>query len=235
MLLVRPLFVRPAHFERAVAFDAAGTFDGERDHARVTSIWLQAAALLGPQALVNLFDQCWHRWAHQLAYGFVHRLSHGNNTSSNIAIDGRLLDFGADSALPSWANTATSYFHDPIDRRFDAIAQAMRSVSYYLGTHLGWEWARPQRLEKSLHACAEAFRQALVFETLRLCGLPNDVAMEVLTGPRRLMALATIGAVISEAQAERLDLLEPAPLGHVDWPMSQLWCGRPPACLDALR
>lgn len=235
VLLVRPLFIRPAHFERAVGFDLPGTFEGMRDQTRVHLIWTRAAALLGAPELVRLFDECWHRWAHQLAYGFIHRLSHGNNTSSNISIDGRLLDFGAASTVPSWANTATSHLHDPINRRFNAIAQGMRSVSYYFGANVGWEWARPNVVEAALRKCAEAFRRALVFEALRLCGLTDRISLNVITGPRRDQAFAAVAEAISSAQMDRSDLLEPLPLPQTEWPMARIWTRERPPPLDALR
>ncbi len=235
VLLVRPLFVRPAHFERALGFDLPRRQQAREDHDRVAAVLERSASILGADAFVALLDSFWPKWAHQLAYGFVHRLSHGNDTSSNISVDGRLLDFGAASALPSWANTASSYFHDPVATRFDCIAQAIRSTSYYIGRHLGWHLQRPADVEGKIERCAEAFRRALVFEVLRLAGLPDPMAFDVVTGPRREAAVVAVRAAIEDAQRVRLDLLEPAPLECVDWPMAKLWEREPPDSLRLLR
>ena len=235
VLLVRPLFVRPAHFERALSFDLPRRLQACKDHERVAAVLERSASALGPDAFVALLDSFWPKWAHQLAYGFVHRLSHGNNTSSNIAVDGRLLDFGAASTLPSWANTASSYFHDPVATRFNCIAQAIRSISYYIGRHLGWQLVRPADVERKIERCAETFRRAMVFEVLRLSGVPDPMAFEVVTGARREDAVAGVRAAIDGAQQVQLDLLEPTPMGHVDWPMARLWEREPPHSLRLLR
>lgn len=235
VLLVRPICVRPAHFERAVAFDATGHREAKRDHARVRSILTRASSATGPEALVDIFDGFWPKWAHQLAYGFVHRLSHGNDTSSNIALDGRLLDFGAASTLPSWACTASSYFHDPIATRFNVIAMAIRSIYYYLGRYLGWDAVRPERMAAAIARAAESFRQALVFEALRLSGLPDSMAREITFGPRAASARSAVRFAIEEAQRVRLDLLEPVSMIGVAWPMSSLWKRSVPTSVRRLR
>lgn len=87
VLLVRPLFVRPAHFERALGFDFPRRQQARADHDRVAAVLERSASILGADAFVTLLDNFWPKWAHQLAYGFVHRLSHGNDTSSNISVD----------------------------------------------------------------------------------------------------------------------------------------------------
>jgi len=235
VLLVRPLFVRPAHFERALSFDLPRLEQARKDHERVAAVLERSASALGSDAFVALLDSFWPKWAHQLAYGFVHRLSHGNNTSSNIAVDGRLLDFGAASTLPSWANTASSYFHDPVATRFNCIAQAIRSTSYYIGRHLGWQMARPADVERKIERCAESFRRAMVFEVLRLSGVPDPMAFEVVTGSWREDAVVAVKAAIDDAQQVQLDLLEPTAMGHVDWPMARLWEREPPDSLGLLR
>lgn len=235
VLLVRPLFVRPAHFERALGFDFPRRQQARADHDRVAAVLERSASILGADAFVTLLDNFWPKWAHQLAYGFVHRLSHGNDTSSNISVDGRLLDFGAASALPSWANAASSYFHDPVVTRFNCITQAIRSTSYYIGRHLGWLLRRPADVERKIKQCAESFRRALVFEVLRLAGLPDPLAFDVVTGPRREAAMFAVRAAIDDAQRVRLDLLEPTPMGHVAWPLAKLWEREPPDSVRLLR
>lgn len=235
VLLVRPLCVRPAHFERAVAFDPPGAWEAEQDHERVRLILTRAAESAGPDAFLQTLEVFWPRWAHQLAYGFVHRLPHGNNTSSNIALDGRLLDFGATSATPSWANTATSYFQYPIATRFNSIAMTIRSVYYYVGRHLGWAHAPALYVESLLARALDSFRLALNFEVLRLSGLPDPLAFDLVTGPHLAAAHAATREAIETAQREQLDLLEPAPDTDGAWPMDQLWSRAVPPSLDRLR
>jgi hypothetical protein len=75
----------------------------------------------------------------------------------------------------------------------------------------------------------------LVFEVLRLAGLPDPLAFDVVTGPRREAAMFAVRAAIDDAQRVRLDLLEPTPMGHVAWPLAKLWEREPPDSVRLLR
>jgi hypothetical protein len=106
-LLVRPAFLRPAHFERAPGYISGYSKEGHRDTRRVRGAFDTARRLWGREALHASYKAFWLTWAEQLAYAFIHRLPHGGDNTSNIALDGKLLDFGAMTAVPSWARIST--------------------------------------------------------------------------------------------------------------------------------
>ncbi|WP_197418245.1 hypothetical protein [Paucibacter sp. KCTC 42545] len=234
VLLIRELFLRPAHFERAIGFESLNQFEGQEDAARVMKMIRCAEDLIGKNELIEVFDTLWRRWSHQLAYGFVHRLSHGNNTSSNISIDGRLVDFGAATALPSWERAATSYMPDPFNGRINAILTAMRSVYYYLARHLGVPEINDNFIADRQSACVADFMDYVSFETLRLAGVDNATAEAALRGQGSSDIRNLTNALISRAQQRSIDLFVPGRYDDSIWDFSSLWSERIPKHLTAL-
>ncbi|RTL34991.1 MAG: hypothetical protein EKK53_25210 [Burkholderiales bacterium] len=233
-LLVRPAFLRPAHFERAVTFLSDRPLEGSFDHQRVVAMFRGACEAWTPAGLRRMFDRLWFRWAHQLAYAFVHRLPHGSNTSSNIAFDGRLADFGAMSAVPSWSTVATALMPDPFVRRFDAVARSMASLCYYFGRHLDPSIGDPAAIQ---HRSAEArahFQRCVSFEVLRLCGVPDPIALDAVHAATADRIAKRIQRCIAHYQREQLDLVEEVQRPRQPWDLAQVWDRQPPAHLVPL-
>jgi len=233
-LLVRPPFARPAHFERALGFDSGLPFEGERDHQRVKAVFAAAVSAVGKDGLLHCFDQFWTRWAHQLAYGFVHRLSHGNNTSSNISLDGRLVDFGAASTVPSWQNCATSYHFDSFVNRMTCIVMSMRSLYYYVGRHLDQQFAARPFIDARTARCQQAFKRFAAVELLRICGVDDLVAADCAKGSTFDLAWHACFEAIDHAQRTKLDLLEPGTYSDAAWDIRKAWSPHPPKHLRRL-
>lgn len=233
-LLIRPPFTRPAHFERALGFDSGLPFEGERDHQRVKSVFAAAVSILGKEGLLDLIDQFWSRWVHQLAYGFVHRLSHGNNTSSNISLDGRLVDFGAASTLPSWQNWASSYEFDPFVGRMSCIVRTMRSIYYYTGRHVDNRYLDRALADTHARRCQEVFRRFVIIEVLRLCGVDDFVAAQCARGAAFDRAWHACFEAIDHAQQTKCDLLEPGTYSDSAWDIRKIWSRHPPKHLQRL-
>ena len=234
-LLVRPAFVRPAHFERAVGFASGRPFEGARDHRRVEAIFDAAGSLVGMDKLAEQLDALGQRWSHQLAYAFVHRLPHGSNTSSNISLDGRLVDFGAMTAVPSWSNTATSLDADPFVTRFTGVEQALRSLSYYFGRHLAPALGRQEAIEARVARSRAGFERAVTFEALRLCGVPDRTALDAVNSRRSGALGRHLRRCIAHYQAERIDMVEGVELPVRPWNLSSVWDSQVPAHLVVLK
>lgn len=100
VLQVRPAFSRIGHFARALSYTSKREFNGILDHIRVkyaiTQLFKQDG---GIEATKNWILTMFTRMAEQLAYGFSQSLTQGSTTLSNWSADGRLLDYGASSAL----------------------------------------------------------------------------------------------------------------------------------------
>ena len=233
-LLVRPAFVRPAHFERAVGFHSPRPFEGFRDHQRVVQTFGTATGLLGKDRLRQRFEALGGRWAHQLAYAFVHRLPHGSNTSSNIAFDGRLVDFGAMTALPSWSKAATALLVDPFESRFASLEQAIRSMSYYFGRHLDPRLVETPAIEARVARARAAFECCVTYEVLRLCGVPDRLAADAVQSVRGGHLWRYVRRCIAHFQAEQIDFVERVELPALPWDLHRVWDARPPAHLSLL-
>jgi len=211
VLLVRPAFLRPAHFERAVGFVAHDGLGARGDSERVAAMF----ETLGAENLPGLFERLWLRWAEQLAHGFVFQLSHGNNTSSNIALDGRLVDFGAATALPSWARTASTRWHQGVHEHFGDLASVIRSLGHHLGRHVDPALGAAEAIEASVRRAGRHYEHALCRALLRRVGL-DDSLHDPAAGQRLWVLLRR---ALAHFDAECLDMLEhtPAPRRAMAW------------------
>lgn len=234
-LLVRPPFLRPAHFERAITFLSGRQLEGAADHGRLLAMFRGAAAALGRDGLRGMFEALWVRWAHQLAYAFVHRLPHGSNTSSNIALDGRLVDFGAMTAVPSWSNAATALMPDPFTSRFSALEQGLRSLSHYFGRHLDATLGDSPEVERRVATTRAQYEQFVCYEVMRLCGVPDDVAAHALQATGAARVWKRVRRCIAHYQQERIDMVVTVQLPQHPWDLHRVWDDRPPAHLVPLQ
>ncbi|WP_156421948.1 hypothetical protein [Paucibacter sp. KCTC 42545] len=233
-LLVRPTFVRPAHFERAIGFISENIKEGVLDQRRVEAVFSEAIAQRGKEGLITDFKAFFFRWAHQLAYSFVNRLPHGNNTSSNIAFDGRLVDFGAMTAVPSWSITATSLYPDPYVERFENISAAIRSLSYYFGRHLDPLLSDRVEMENRISSVRASFFQFTAMEVLRLCGVPDAAANSVMQEMSTTMLQEVVQSIIGYYQTEHIDFIDVTNFPKKRWDIPEIWLPNPPKHLRKL-
>ncbi len=234
-LLVRPCFARPAHFQRAAGFQSGHAKEGALDARRVRQVFAAAMDTLGEDGLAGAYEQLWSRWSRQLAYAFVHRMPHGTNSTSNIAFDGRLVDFGAMAAVPSWAATATALEPHHFEHEFGAISGSLRSLAYFFGRHFRQEFASEDAIATRLAHAHAHFRIAVTTQLLRTCGARAAVAHEASVADRsgHLWRLAT--TVIAHFQRETLDMVETTPEPRIDWDLGRFWDVAPPPHLQPLR
>jgi protein adenylyltransferase SelO-like protein len=137
-LLVRPMFLRPAHIERAVRYKSGNEYGGAADAARVRATALAIERQVGGAAAMDdLLSTCLERWAQQIAYSYVSRLSHGGVTSSNVAIDGRLVDFGAMTAVPTFGRYWVSSAVHPTGLQHKDILSTVTGISSSMAFILG--------------------------------------------------------------------------------------------------
>ncbi|MES2297704.1 MAG: hypothetical protein V4582_11715 [Pseudomonadota bacterium] len=234
-LLVRPCFARPAHFVRASSFYTDDRSQAGIDTLRVSRFHAHAAALLGKTRLQQMYATLWRHWASQLAYSFAHRLPHGSNTISNVCLDAKLLDFGAMSALPSWANIATMLARQPFAQQHKVLPGLQWSIAYSFGRYLDPALAAPAERAALATASGAAYGATLLFEVLRVCGLSRRQAQAVLDGDERDQAMRVVDDVIAHFQKEVLDMVESTPPLRTPWEMAQLWDGPVPAYLLSLQ
>lgn len=177
-LLARENFCRPAHFERATGFEAGNLFEGEKDTQRVAAVFSNALKFVSPLEFSQLIDDFWLRWAHQLAYGFVNRVSHGNNTPSNISLDGSLLDFGAASSVPFWGDIATSNQFESFENLLDCVEFNIRSMDYFINRYVKSKSHDESYVIQKINRLRIAFKIFVGYEALRLFGVDDIIAAE---------------------------------------------------------
>lgn len=153
-IVVRPDFLRPAHFERSLFFGRGGP-DSEqsRDAIRVRDAVRHASAdptrYPGP---VEMFM----RLARQLGSARARRLWQGRFLTSNLGVDGALVDFGAFRSVPSWRRCmglAGECFGSEVDQ----LRRNFLSVAYYFAKYA----VQPEEWDvrgvcRNLHALEEA-------------------------------------------------------------------------------
>lgn len=112
-LIIREHALRPGHFLRSMRF-AKGRYaslDVARTKAALERLDDQLLAIddshhESPNRMSDALVAMAHRWAKQLAASLTLRLPHRGLGCSNIALDGRFLDFGASSAQPGFRRRA---------------------------------------------------------------------------------------------------------------------------------
>ncbi|MFZ2753700.1 MAG: protein adenylyltransferase SelO family protein [Lysobacteraceae bacterium] len=204
-LLVRRAFLRPAHLERAPFYRGPEALPGLADAHRVrcTIAALERHAG-GTGPLQEQLTAGFARWSRQLAATYLLCLPHGGVSSSNVTLDGRLLDFGATAAVPSLARYWVASGHHPSGEEFRDIVDTVNGVACAFRFTAGHgEPARAWRArtcDQVLRAYGEGLHAAL----LRLLGFAAIDAQALLKGPA------------GPALARELDLWL-RPLRHQAW------------------
>lgn len=220
VVMVRPAFLRPAHVERAVGFVAADDHAARQDADQVAAMFRALQAATAPGELPALFERLWRRWAAQLAHGFIHQFSHGNDTSSNIALDGRLVDFGAATFVPSWARVASTRHPVGLGERLDALTGAQRSLAWHLGRYLTPERAGAPHLQAQRQGLQRQVQQRLCDAPRQRLGLTTLAGATYAPGTPAVRRLAAaLHRTLLHFDAECLDMLEatPEPRRPMDW------------------
>ncbi|MEW5837003.1 MAG: hypothetical protein AB1832_18225 [Pseudomonadota bacterium] len=234
-LLVRPNFLRPAHFERAVDYRSGDPREGLKDTQRVRAMLREAARLWSVPALVADYRRFWVRWAEQLAYGFVHRLPHCGHSLSNVCLGGQLLDFGAMAAMPSWARIDTMPRGEPTGMELEAVMRCLVAQLPQVASELDADLGTPQGLAGMLKATRDAYAHTTRVELLRVLGLTRTVAMRSLAAPLGTSLSHELLRLMTHAQRERFAIFSGTPQRPVGWDVPLFWRDVPPPHLARLR
>ena len=235
VLLVRPSFIRPAHMERAVYYLSSNFLEGTLDNIRVDRVIKKLISKTGNNGLSNLLENFFINWARQLAYGYIHRISLGGNTTSNICLDGKLLDFGAASALPSWGSFTMISNLAPTGTEFQTVAHAISSVLYYFNKHSIEKINISECIEEITSKSWSAYVNEYLIQTLRLCGFSYESAASLLTGSCSGYVRLVIERVHKWYRKYRFDIVDFTPLVTLGNGIVEVWDDPVPAHLIELR
>jgi hypothetical protein len=241
-IVVRPNFIRPAHFERNIFFGDSGTPASHqfRDACRVRDA---VRTLDREPDLYPSVREMFTRFARQLGTARAQRLWQGRFLSSNLSIDGAFVDFGAFRATPNWRR-CVGLAGEVFGTEIGQLRRAFASVLYYYAKYstadeLGFEvkpfYAELAQIEDRafLDGCLaglgvprDRFQGQSALEGLLLAYYRQQQATpmgdsadgdpfsiyELLCGRRSLRAAPGADRVIAEQLIAELDRLERAGL-----------------------
>ncbi|WP_372389188.1 protein adenylyltransferase SelO family protein [Xanthomonas axonopodis] len=200
-ILIRPNFLRVAHFERSIYFGTRG-FEGSdqwADEHRVREMYLSIERAcskdnMGAEhALVETFT----RIVSQVGHSQAHRIWNGRPGSDSFAIDGSFLDFGNFRALPDW-RSADDGNGQIFGRDLVELIKLSDSLGHYLSKHCGSGSMRPLISPKAIKGDLKA---AFIHGCLVGIGLPTS------SQPAIAMAGAIYGAFCAQQRIRhRLDM-----------------------------
>jgi hypothetical protein len=136
-IIVRPNCFRLAHLQRSIYFGAAGRTDSSQYvDAQRTREAIEAFCTLSEQqnnalVIVKGLADSLTRVAEQIGFGWAHRLFHGAYLSSNISVNGELVDFGSFRALPDWRRASTVEFASGFGDDLQVVDPTIDSLSFY--------------------------------------------------------------------------------------------------------
>lgn len=214
-ILVRPNFIRPAHFERATFFRSdsrAHLADSARVEgavrALIDSVGRSSALHLQIESLSDLAK----RIAAQIAFGRAQRIFHGAYATSNVTINGGLVDFGATCALGGWSRAVAVKTFPAFGLELETVKRSLASLAFYFKKYA--PQACSQLAEEYLVADLEAaFQAAFDHELLRLWGLEEidaiDDAASIVAG--------TLRRYFKDQQKQSFDIFDSTPEPNGGW------------------
>jgi hypothetical protein len=128
-IVVRPNYVRPAHYERSIFFGDSGHSGSQQflDALRVKDA--VRANLAAPDVFPSL-SEMFMRFSHQIGAARANRLWQGQFLSSNLSIDGALADFGSFRSVPNWRATV-GLAGERFGAEMTQLRKALLSLAFY--------------------------------------------------------------------------------------------------------
>lgn len=220
VLIVRPCVLRPAHLERAVLYVSRDRWCGADDASRVAARVSALYDLMGTKAVAQALTTWASSWAEQMAYGFVHRLPHAGHSTSNLTMSGALLDFGACTAVPSWARFLLMMQDGQrFGPDFSEVIQALRSLiaNIYFSTDV--VAMSREEIAQASERVRHAFERRFILEVLKVSGLCDEDALALLDGDghETLFRLAREAFVDPQRELFNLTKVPPVPRRGFDF------------------
>jgi Protein adenylyltransferase SelO len=186
--VIREVSFRPAHFMRATFYKnihLPAATDVERVNRAINFLHLELPQAEG-EMTVNKMEilyagllELLRRISKQCASSQLSRLAHGYLNSSNIALDGRWIDFGTCDFLPTYENTKTC----GSPRRFatlwnqqDFVQPLVHNLTYFINKYFLFDSKKDYLTAPSIINYFYArYRNDHYFEILGALGLPREL------------------------------------------------------------
>lgn len=179
-IVVRPTFVRPAHYERTIFYGDAGHPGSAQvlDAARVQRAVQRS--LEHPERYPSI-RETFTRHAVQLGACRAHRLWMGKWISSNVSIDGQVADFGSFRTVPTW-HRRVGMSGEVFGSELGQLRRAFLSVLYYV-TKFGGMSAEQFNVSEFVDALALVERRSFLETCLNSLGANSPTERSALEDP----------------------------------------------------
>lgn len=181
-LIVRPAALRLAHFERAPMF-RAGDPGGERQTSETADVDRVRGAIAAlraglegapaPGLRVRGLAEALERVAEQAAFGQVHRLCHGGYLTSNVTLNGELLDFGSFRSVGDWSKVLPLDNMPGFGDELLLLVPAIQSLCFFFRKYGAGAAAAPPERELLVRA-RRALDSRFDRECLRIWGMEEE-------------------------------------------------------------
>lgn len=215
-LILRPAFVRPAIFERALYFRKDRFFhlpDVARVKQAVQWYLREGCDTYGPLTTLG------ERIARQIAFGVVNRLTHGAYSTSNMTLSGGLADYGVTAALPDWAHYVCVKNLPGTGKEIEFVLKVSGNISYYIGKYGGAEGIEKAKLRELPQAIVKGYQEGIERELLQMCGIPSEMEGADVVN----ILLAQLRGYFQAQQREVADIFIETPEPRSGWLYSALF------------
>ena len=183
-LLIRPCAVRLAHLERAPLFIQTSRGEGTDQLSDVRRTRDAIRHMTSPsEAGLGDLRLSMRKLGAQIAFGQVSRLHNGGYFSSNLSIDGKLLDFGGMRALPNWAQAKVLEDAPGFGRELIEMQINIRSICFYIKKYSTYSSSENGLVDELLRELNESYVSTFENEMIRAWGaeqMPNEVKRRVI-------------------------------------------------------
>jgi hypothetical protein len=165
-IVVRPSALRIAHAERAPLFreSLTGFSNFQRDDVSRSRDVVQRWSKSSATDLAELV----RRIAEQVAFGQVHRMFSGGYFSSNLTVDGAVMDYGGMRALPDWVNARNLDGVVGFGDEMKIVGKLIESISFFFAKYLPKHAHKPPSGAVLRAVAHEAHARAFGRECLRI-------------------------------------------------------------------
>jgi hypothetical protein len=235
LVVVRKPALRLAHLERALLYRGEEVFCGFVDEQRVRGNIARAIGRIGRESVLRTYIEGWYRWAEQCAYQFIHRIPQTSPSTSNVAIDGQLIDFGGSRALPCWSAYIPGAGLAPFGTEMAEIIRFLHSGGRDVLRRIAVD-DDPAALSTFVEReCLRRYSLMLVRQFLRLVGFRSVSIDDWMSSPSRSAQLTNaVNSLLKKYQSRHSYEMD-WPADEMEWILPRFWDPTPPAALKPLR
>lgn len=233
-LLVRPLFLRPAHFLRASSYGGDDWLESSRDRERVMLACQAAESYLGAVGVLELVESLLLKWADQMAFGYINRLYHGGISASNMSMDGALVDLSGMAALPSVGPYAFTLMGAYSGEELHQILQVGLSLIGSFDLHLSSRISAGLDIRALFERVSKGYHNRLLTEFLVNAGYPRAEADDLVLAGLGPDLVTQVRRALTHFKRRRDVIFSETPEALVPWDLHRIWDDSPPDHLAQL-